>query len=67
MCLLCGVQVVADSDTTVIDTNDDMIQVTSLIQIWTVLDFHAGNYQCIASNALGTTYSSKATVTVSGE
>jgi len=44
-----------------------MVQMTSVLYIWPVLDIHAGSYQCIASNVLGTSYSTKAVVTVSGK
>lgn len=46
---------------------DEMVQMTSVLYIWPVLDIHAGSYQCIASNVLGTSYSTKAVVTVSGK
>ena len=41
-------------------------RVLSRLTIWPVQDSHAGKYQCVASNLLGSTYSTRAVVTVNG-
>jgi len=43
-----------------------MVRVLSRLSIWPVQDSHAGRYQCVASNQLGSTYSTRALVTVNG-
>jgi len=55
-------------DSVVLPPGDDgmMLRVSSRLRIWPVQDSHAGRYQCIASNQLGSTYSARAVVTVNG-
>lgn len=43
-----------------------LFELTSTLRLWPVKSDHAGVYQCIASNALGTVYSTRASVTISG-
>jgi Leucine-rich repeat (LRR) protein len=42
-----------------------LFELTSTLQLWPVKGEHGGVYQCVASNALGTVYSTRASVTVS--
>jgi len=44
-----------------------LYEVTSTLRLFPVKSDHAGVYQCIASNTLGTVYSSRAAVTISGQ
>jgi len=54
-------------DSTVLPPSGGMLlRVSSRLHIWPVQDSHAGRYQCVASNQLGTTYSTRALVTVNG-
>lgn len=41
-------------------------RVSSRLHLWPVQDSHAGRYQCIATNALGSSYSTRASITVNG-
>ena len=43
-----------------------LLRVSSRLHIWPVQDSHAGRYQCVATNQLGSTYSTRAVVTVNG-
>ena len=40
---------------------------SSRLHLWPVQDSHAGRYQCIATNALASSYSTKASITVNGK
>ena len=54
-------------DNVVLPPGDGMLlRMSSRLRIWPVQDYHAGRYQCIASNQLGSTYSARALVTVNG-
>lgn len=44
-----------------------LIEYTSRLLLRPVKDEHAGFYQCVVSNALGTSYSAKAEITVGGK
>lgn len=46
---------------------DGLVEYTSQLILRPVKDEHAGFYQCIVSNALGTSYSAKAEITVGGK
>jgi len=57
-----------DVDSTVLPPIDGMmIRVASRLYILRVQDSHAGRYQCIATNQLGSSYSTRAVVTVNGK
>ena len=68
-CDCCCLQVLPsdDVDMKVLPPTDGMLlQVVSRLHIWPVQDSHAGRYQCVATNQLGSTYSTRAIVTVNG-
>ena len=46
---------------------EGLVELTSRLLIRPVKNEHAGQYQCIASNSLGSAYSLKAEIVVSGE
>ena len=48
-------------------TREGLVEYTSQLSIWPVRNENAGNYQCVASNSLGTAYSARAEISVSGE
>ena len=49
--------------------NEDggLVEYTSHLVLRPVKNEHSGHYQCIVSNALGTSYSAKAEITVGGK
>jgi len=54
-------------ESTVLPPSEGMLlRVASRLHIWPVQDTDAGRYQCVASNQLGSTYSTRAVVTVNG-
>jgi hypothetical protein len=58
-------------DNVVLPPGDDegeriVSRVSSRLHLWPVQDSHAGRYQCIATNALGSSYSTRALITVNG-
>jgi len=56
-----------DVDSMLLPPGDGMLlRVVSRLHIWPVQDSHAGRYQCVASNQLGSSYSARAVVTVNG-
>ena len=48
------------------DGGDDIVQVTSSLLLSSVKSSDAGVYQCVVSNVVATVYSTRATVSVSG-
>ena len=55
-------------DSILLPPGDGMSQrVASRLHIWPVQDSDAGRYQCVASNELGSSYSSYAIVSVNGK
>ena len=48
------------------DGGDDVVQVTSSLLLSSVKSSDAGVYQCVVSNVVATVYSTRATVSVSG-